>query len=454
MTHAKQHRASAEQANALLDALDARSAFAFSSARQTMVATGPLVDIERQTPEQVTANLRKLATVGGTNPCLVGCHPFATSPTANTSIPPSRPYLCVAPHVSLTPPMPWFQSQLSVGPREPVSSTYSTRDTRQSDIVPAIDWHIDRKSEQASRDAYRRAVTEVLARIAAREVDKVVLSRVLDLTPRSAHDGSLCRLNATQLASIVRDVLLREPARFGFAVRLPNDLRNEDTIPGHIRARDASSGGTRWLFGASPELLLSKRGAKVESFPLAGSVPRARDPQTDSERAAGLLRSNKDLREHAFVVQAIADTLSPHCRDLQVPRGPQLVSTPTLWHLGTHISGTLHDASLSSYALALLLHPTPAVCGTPTAAARAAIDELEGFPRDYFTGMVGWCDAAGDGEWAVTIRCGEVTPTRMRLYAGAGVVAGSTPEAELTETDAKLRTLLRALHINANAEVV
>lgn len=120
-----------------------------------------------------------------------------------------------------------------------------------------------------------------------------------------------------------------------------------------------------------------------------------------------------------------------------------------MWHLSTELKGELTDLSVSSLELAAALHPTPAVCGTPTNAAKEAIKQIEPFDRGFFTGMVGWCDADGDGEWVVTIRCAEAEEHALRLYAGAGIVAGSKPEEELAETSAKFRTMLLAMGMNS-----
>jgi len=98
--------------------------------------------------------------------------------------------------------------------------------------------------------------------------------------------------------------------------------------------------------------------------------------------------------------------------------------------------------------LAAALHPTPAICGTPTDAARSLVGELEPFDRAYYAGAVGWVDADGDGEWAVAIRCAEVADTSMRLYAGGGIVPASDPQAELDETSAKFQILLRAIGLD------
>jgi isochorismate synthase len=186
----------------------------------------------------------------------------------------------------------------------------------------------------------------------------------------------------------------------------------------------------------------------VTANPLAGSAARSDDPIEDGRRATMLLRSAKDRREHAAVVDAIVANLSPLCTNVRVPAEPQLLPTATMWHLASPITASLRDPATSSLRLATALHPTPAVCGVPTERARSLIGELEPFDRGFYAGMVGWCDACGDGEWVITIRCGEVASDSLRLYAGAGIVAGSEPESELAETSAKFRTLLSALGLN------
>jgi isochorismate synthase len=116
-----------------------------------------------------------------------------------------------------------------------------------------------------------------------------------------------------------------------------------------------------------------------------------------------------------------------------------------MWHLSTVVKAEVADSGVSALALACALHPTPAVCGTPSAAARAAIAEYEAFDRGFYAGMVGWGDANGDGEWVVTIRCAVTEGRSLRMYAGAGLVAESHPAAELAETSAKFRTMLDGL---------
>ncbi len=204
---------------------------------------------------------------------------------------------------------------------------------------------------------------------------------------------------------------------------------------------------SRTLIGASPELLVDKRGVDVRSAPLAGSARRHADKGADDASAAGLLDSPKDRREHGFVVEAILDTLTPYCRSLKAPSSPSLVSTASMWHLGTQIDGVLKDKDVSVIALATALHPTPAVCGLPREAARQAIATLEDLDRGFYAGAVGWADRNGDGRWMVAIRCAEFAGRTARLYAGAGIVPGSDPWSEVAETSAKFVALLSALGI-------
>ncbi len=147
-------------------------------------------------------------------------------------------------------------------------------------------------------------------------------------------------------------------------------------------------------------------------------------------------------------MDAVREALAPYCRTLDVPARPTLVRTATMWHLSTTVTGEPADPAVSALELACALHPTPAVCGTPTATAREVIGELEPFDRGAYTGMVGWGDAGGDGEWVVTIRCAEAEERTLRLFAGAGVVEQSSPEAETAETGAKFQTFLQAVGVD------
>ncbi|WP_035288407.1 isochorismate synthase [Actinokineospora spheciospongiae] len=248
----------------------------------------------------------------------------------------------------------------------------------------------------------------------------------------------------------LRKVVLARTLRLGFAA--PVDLAA--LLPGLVAANPqghtfaAPLPGGRTLLGATPELLVSRTGTRVVSNPLAGSLPRGITPEQDRALADELLASGKDQAEHRVVVEAVEEVLRPFCRSLHVPAGPSLVATPTVWHLSTRITGELADPGISALRLAAALHPTPAVCGTPAAAAAAAIADLEPFERGFYSGAVGWTGADGDGEWVVSLRCAEVFDREMVLYAGAGVMPASVPAAELAETSAKFATLLRGLGID------
>ncbi len=199
------------------------------------------------------------------------------------------------------------------------------------------------------------------------------------------------------------------------------------------------------LVGATPELLLRKRGRVVEATPLAGSSQRFGDPTRDRASADRLFKSEKDREEHAVVVEDVARVLHAFCDDLEHPHEPELLGTANVWHLATPFRGRLHDASVTALEVVAGLHPTAAVCGTPREAAREALAMLEPIERGAYAGPIGWVDANGDGEWAIALRCAEIRGSTARLYAGAGIVADSVPEAEVDETERKFWALLDAL---------
>ncbi|MGW6414083.1 isochorismate synthase DhbC [Streptomyces sp. NPDC055055] len=261
---------------------------------------------------------------------------------------------------------------------------------------------------------YSQGVAAAVERMWKGEFSKVVLARTLEVTGPGQPD----------IPAMVRRLARRDPCGYTFA------------LPTHAG---------RTLLGASPELLVSRRGDRLVSNPLAGSTPRSDDLAEDVRRAAALLESAKDLHEHAVVVDAVQRAMGPYCSVIDVPARPSLIRTAAMWHLSTTITGTLAHPEVSALEIASSLHPTPAVCGTPTPLARDVIRETEPFDRGFFTGIVGWGDADGNGEWVVTIRCAEADDRTLRLYAGAGVVAASVPADETAETAAKFRTFLHAV---------
>lgn len=292
-----------------------------------------------------------------------------------------------------------------------------------------VAWQV---SAEPSASAYRDAVAQAVALMRAEAerddgLRKVVLSRSLRVHGAGVIDPYYLagRLNV-------------DPSVTTYLVPLPKTA-GADLCEAPV------------LVGATPELLVSRRGRQVSSHPLAGSARRHRDQQQDQASAQELLASAKDHDEHRMVVEAIVAALAPLCRQLQVPSQPSLYSTASMWHLGTRIEGELFDDGFDVTALAALLHPTPAVCGQPQARARALIAELEPLPRGFYAGAVGWTDAAGDGDWYVAIRCAQLRDGQLRLHAGAGIVAESDPALETEETTAKFRALLDALGLSEQA---
>ena len=258
-------------------------------------------------------------------------------------------------------------------------------------------------------DAWRQAVAAAVGRIRDGHLGKVVLAR--DLTARAD-------------APIDARVLLRRLA---------------DRFPGCYAF---SCDG---LVGATPELLIRRTGDDIESLVLAGTTARGTDPADDRARAARLFNSPKDREEHRYAADMVRDALAPLCADLTIPDEPELLTLPNLTHLASPVHGRL-TADRSVLDVVAALHPTPAVCGTPTDTAMDLIRELEGMDRGRYSGPVGWVDARGDGEWGIALRCAQIDGPSARLFAGCGIVADSDPDAELAEARTKFGPMQYALH--------
>jgi menaquinone-specific isochorismate synthase len=201
------------------------------------------------------------------------------------------------------------------------------------------------------------------------------------------------------------------------------------------------------LLGATPEMLVRLEGGVATSRVLAGTLRRTGDPNEDSRRGAALGRSIKDVEEHGYGVRSVVDSLALHCTDVEVPGAPYVLELRNVMHLATDVRGVVSDGA-TSLQLVASLHPSAAVCGSPTEVALELIREIEGLDRGRYAGPVGWVDAAGDGEWGIALRCAEVDPQdsrRLRLFAGCGIVAGSQPLHELAESNAKLVPMRDAL---------
>ncbi|GAA3904347.1 MULTISPECIES: isochorismate synthase [Gibbsiella] len=328
----------------------------------------------------------KARLAGVSNPVLCGAIPFDThQPSA----------LFVPQHVH------WFERERAFGAAAAANGS-APEIASQLEVPP--------------QPVFMQMVSDAVAQMNSGRLDKAVLSRLLEIETRHPVDRH----------ALMARIITQNPHGFHFHVPL----------------------ATGALLGASPELLLRKEGDRFYSNPLAGSTRREADPQRDREVRQQLMASEKDRYEHQIVTEGMRRMLAARSQVLNIPAAPELLSTTTLWHLSTPIDGEVADKTENALSLACLLHPTPALCGTPTAAAAELIKQLEPFDRGLFGGIVGWCDANGDGEWVVTIRCGTVDGKQVRLFAGAGIVQDSLPESEWRETGVKLSTILRAFGLN------
>ncbi|TSD63672.1 isochorismate synthase [Aeromicrobium piscarium] len=257
--------------------------------------------------------------------------------------------------------------------------------------------------DDSRRATWRDIVATAVDRITADELDKVVLARSVDAVADEAID-------------------VRHPLR-----RLAQEYPSCWTF--HVDG----------FFGSTPEMLVRLEGGLVTSRVLAGTIRRSGDDHRDLALAASLARSSKDLEEHEYAVASVADALAPACTGMNVPESPFVLHLPNVMHLATDVTGVLREEA-SALSLAAALHPSAAVGGTPTTDAVELIEEIEGMDRGRYAGPVGWIGANGDGEWGIGLRSAQVLEdgSRVRLFAGCGIVADSVPADELAESDAKL----------------
>jgi menaquinone-specific isochorismate synthase len=260
--------------------------------------------------------------------------------------------------------------------------------------------------------AWKERVAEAIKRVGSSKVDKVVLAR--DLVATSTQD--------IQTAPILKKLAAEYPSTWTFAVD--------------------------GLVGATPELLLRLSRGMVTSRVLAGTIPKTGNDEKDLALAASLARSSKDLEEHEYAVRSVADALEPFCSSTNVPESPFVLHLANVMHLATDVTGALIESKQRVDAFSLLqsLHPSAAVCGTPRNIAFDIITEIEGMNRGRYAGPVGWIDASGDGELGIALRSGQITDREIRIFAGCGIVAGSNPEKELEESNAKMIAMRSALH--------
>ena len=201
------------------------------------------------------------------------------------------------------------------------------------------------------------------------------------------------------------------------------------------------------LVGATPELLVRLNNSMVVSRVLAGTISKTGDDNKDLALAASLARSSKDLEEHEYAVRSVADALEPFCKSTNVPEAPFVLHLSNVMHLATDVTGAIKEGHKVTDIFTLLqkLHPSAAVCGTPTTGAAKLIKELEGINRRRYAGPIGWVDAKGDGEQGIALRCGYIDGNQVHAYAGCGIVAGSDADHEVAESQAKFLPIINAL---------
>jgi len=272
----------------------------------------------------------------------------------------------------------------------------------------AITW----ASNSEADSAWKSRVTTAVDRIQSGALDKVVLAR--DFT------GSA--IENIEPRTILKKLASEYPSTWSFAVA--------------------------GLVGATPELLLRLSRKMVTSRVLAGTISKTGDDERDLALAASLARSSKDLEEHVYAVRSVADALEPLCTSTNVPESPYVLHLANVMHLATDVTGALAEklAHVDAFTILEQLHPSAAVCGTPREEASRLISEIEGMSRGRYAGPVGWIDAAGDGELGIALRCGQIQGKSIRIFAGCGIVAGSDPDKELAESEAKLVPMRSALN--------
>ncbi len=266
-------------------------------------------------------------------------------------------------------------------------------------------------------DAWSAMISDATARMKAGELQKVVLARVCEV-----------RFAARVDVDTALDTLRRKYAGCTIFLFEPQP---------HLA-----------FYGATPEMLVRVEGRNIETMALAGSIRRGATAAEDDALAQELLDDPKNRREHAFVADAIRERLAPLTDALDIPAEPSIMRLSNIQHLYTPVRGTLKQAS-GVLPLVQALHPTPAMGGVPQAKAMDYIAQAEPVPRGWYASPVGWIDHNLDGAFAVAIRSGIGQRERVWLYAGAGIVADSQPQAEWDETALKFRPMLDALGVNA-----
>ena len=272
-------------------------------------------------------------------------------------------------------------------------------------VAPQVTW------QQSDINSWKKSVEKAVFEIQNGELDKVVLAREIVATSDSQIDPRY----------LLKNLAKEYPGTWVYA--------------------------NNGLVGATPELLIRLNNSMVVSRVLAGTISKTGDDQKDLALAASLARSSKDLEEHEYAVKSVAQALAPFCNSTNVPDAPFVLHLSNVMHLATDVTGAIKESHkvIDIFAILEKLHPSAAVCGTPTGKAAELIKRLEGIDRSRYAGPIGWVDAKGDGEQGLALRCGLIEGNTLRAFAGCGIVAGSDAEREVTESQAKFLPIINAL---------
>ncbi|MFY0517553.1 isochorismate synthase [Lysinibacillus sp. UGB7] len=275
---------------------------------------------------------------------------------------------------------------------------------------------VEHSKVMPDRQQFNAMVSNAIHCINDKQFKKVVLARTLNFHLETE----------PQISSWLKNLIYKNKQGYIFSIGM-DDFQN--------------------LIGASPELLVKKEGNSVTINPLAGSRKQTFNKVKDTDLEKELLNSEKDLHEHKIVVDYMCETLRPYLSDMEFNDKPAILYTDTMIHLSTVIKGKVKNDTMDALDLAQLLHPTPAICGAPQKQSLDFIQKTEPFNRGFYTGIVGYMDSKGDGEWVITIRCAEINNKDITLFAGAGIVNSSEQDSEYNEISAKFTTMLDAMGI-------
>lgn len=275
----------------------------------------------------------------------------------------------------------------------------------QANPIPSIKWR------ESDVESWKEKVRSAVSEIQDDSLDKVVLAREIIADADSEIDTR----------SVLRNLAKEYPGTWVY-----------------------SNNG---LVGATPELLIRLSNSMVVSRVLAGTISKTGDDDKDLALAASLARSSKDLEEHEYAVRSVADALAPFCTSTNVPDAPFVLHLSNVMHLATDVTGAIKESHkvVDIFSILSKLHPSAAVCGTPTSKASQLIKRIEGINRRRYAGPIGWIDAKGDGELGIALRCGFMNGKEVHAFAGCGIVAGSDAAKEVAESQAKFLPIINAL---------